>query len=369
MNNIYYKFSGVPRGIVISVIIIFLGILAIVGFYFPLHQNRSVFDCLGLKIEGRNSCLESVLVPLVGEVGPEKVFDQIQQQLSVNKIANPIDCHFIAHYIGKGAYLVGKDRAKAINAVADHWKNWCTGGYMHGVLEAYFKDQKDVAIGPELMRQACAEYGDKEIMRPIGTECFHGAGHAFMHAHKNDILTTLNACNKLSHEWQKYWCGYGAFMELFYSNRPTYDFNRPEYSYDIKGLCEILDIRWKESCYFFSGIVLFVTRPSIEYSEVFRKCDSIQEDQYRDWCYIGTFAPLGGRMTTLEEISRVCKKARSYYITTCIINSSLYFLGYSGENNTKALSFCSGLPKIADREQCVNTLKNEPTLHYQFLHH
>ena len=94
-------------------------------------------------------------------------------------------------------------------------------GYLHGVMQAFFYDNRQTISLKTLTLNACAEYIEKAGAHPeIGNSgrivfgCLHGVGHGLMYASNDDLSASLSACDELSAQWQQLACYDGAFMEL-----------------------------------------------------------------------------------------------------------------------------------------------------------
>ncbi len=136
-----------------------------------------------------------------------KVLSSLQQ---VNP-QNASGCHFIAHKISQAE--VEKNPDKWMEIIGRVSPSNCTGGYLHGVLEAHMATDPSLTINEEAFKTVCDEVYATHKTWFAWRGCVHNMGHLMLVEQEGDIQTAVTSCNKISNEGMRFECLSGAFME------------------------------------------------------------------------------------------------------------------------------------------------------------
>lgn len=116
-------------------------------------------------------------------------------------------CHPVLHVIGARA---GEEYGSVAEAYA-HGDTVCRSGYYHGVLEGLFVENGGEEMVARLDELCAAVRGDGYTYNYFS--CVHGIGHGLMAYFGHDLFASLDACTRLSGEWEQSSCAGGVFME------------------------------------------------------------------------------------------------------------------------------------------------------------
>lgn len=235
-------------------------------------------------------------------------------------------CHPVLHVIGARA-------GEEYGSVAEAYKEgdtFCRSGYYHGVLEGLF-----VAKGGEEMLTRLDEFC-AEVRADGYTynyfSCVHGIGHGLMAYFNHDLFASLDACTRLSGEWEQSSCAGGVFMENVISDTeemPSRFFKEDDLLYP----CTAITGTFATQCYLMqTSHILDVVK---DFGKTFEACrsagvyaatcfQSIGRD-VSGWSYggIDTSLALCGIGETLEERKN------------CVIGAAADYLQAYGEASAR----------------------------------
>ncbi len=208
------------------------------------------------------------LLKLLNEGDPSSVFlvvDTIEGDPSL--IHN---CHEIAHDIGHAAYkLYGFQGAMNFTDVhrTGHAtvQEVCAGGYVHGVLEAASRKDKNFLAHPSVL---CETVPSKSK-----DSCFHGVGHALMFLHKRNVEESLASCRLIGNTFFNSRCFEGVWMELFRKGREVTP-DKDATGFDKENpflLCEETLQDAKRACYLYAVFGYLYFHPK-DYQSAIREC-------------------------------------------------------------------------------------------------
>lgn len=148
---------------------------------------------------------------------------KIGDQLNQNRGLRPIDCHVIAHEIGKSVARGDVD----LEDLFMPYDGVCNGGYIHGALQVYGPSH-DLSEKMETMAKLCIEKSNNKYYPRV--DCLHGLGHAVGKNAGDNVIGALEACKPLIGESEQECIG-GVLMEYYERS----DINASE---DVEVFCE-----------------------------------------------------------------------------------------------------------------------------------
>ncbi len=187
-----------------------------------------------------------------------------------------VQCHQIAHELGRQSIAVTGDVAKAF----EQGTAVCSSGYFHGIVESSLGALADNQL-PEAVSKQCAAVPTEALRR---FNCTHGLGHGLMIRLKGNLFASLQLCDKVEPASDVSACGGGAFMQnimdaLAGSASAVYDRSNLQYP------CDIVPDRHKTACYQMApSLMLFLTERS--FAATFQGCEAAGE-QWQSTCYAG----------------------------------------------------------------------------------
>lgn len=124
---------------------------------------------------------------------------------------NSNGCHFIAHKVSLAE--VEKDPAKWGQIAGQVSATDCTGGFLHGVIEAHMATDPDFTINEESFKKICDDVYRQHRTWFAWRGCVHNMGHLMLVENEGNIGNAIKACDKIEHPEIQYECLSGAFME------------------------------------------------------------------------------------------------------------------------------------------------------------
>lgn len=241
-------------------------------------------------------------------------------------------CHPLAHEVGRAAYSKYTDFGKAMV-----YKNEiCNSGYLHGVIESYFKGVTDMATAVETV---CNDYLDGSF---IAWECYHGVGHGLMFYSDNNLPPSLLTCSSYTTEFRRSACINGVFMENFNTDQKLHP-SRFLKATDPFYPCADQKQEYKGDCYLYAP-TYFLSLHKNKYHNALSWCRSA-EKAFRVTCIQGV-----GAQTMKEQLDRpvfvesVCSFGTSKEEAVCIAGAvDLYINHYGSPKPAKNL--CMKLEK------------------------
>ena len=135
-----------------------------------------------------------------------------QKTLSAVQDIDPkftLGCHLIAHFISIAE--TKKDPSKWKELLQKTDSNSCTGGYVHGILEAHMSSNPDYEISATQIPVICSFLPDANAGGDIN--CSHNLGHILLAQEQDNIGKSVEICNDVQDAKMKYECLSGIFME------------------------------------------------------------------------------------------------------------------------------------------------------------
>lgn len=194
-------------------------------------------------------------------------------------------CHFIAHSISIAETLKDESKWKDILKTLD--PRLCTGGFFHGVIEAYTTLNPEVRINEEFIRSVCQQ----EFENTNEWSCAHLMGHLMLVEAEGDLPEAAQLCTQIQDAHLSYSCNTGAFMEyLTRENLVSHGIGEKanwdeEFTQEMQDICEnnqgtARTACWRELAHLF--VHLFRDNPS----KLYEKCYGASTVESAYQCYI-----------------------------------------------------------------------------------
>ena len=335
------------------------GFLSMVG--------RGTDGCLDRPRTEVRSCHQAAMLEIFQKEGVSAAVQYAQT--ATEGVQTSGECHLLMHALGEAAYEQTPDIKKllALNF------GYCTGGLLHGALEAYFIDQGNMdSFGTEAL-SVCEEF-TKEGQTARSWECLHGVGHALMYLYSNEIFESIRQCDLMPEQWERNVCYFGAFMENSYQHAgagyvgPPIKFIDPN---DPLYPCTAVDGKYKPLCYFFPGNnymwdtmsskgIVFSQLTSEDYERAFDVCNSIiGEQSYRYNCIRGlTVYMYISYPSDDERMLATCALLDSpTQRKACFIHLAKTMYRYDVKNAGTGEAFCRIIPSEF-RQECLSAIGN-----------
>lgn len=118
-------------------------------------------------------------------------------------------CHLIAHSIA--AYETEKNPSDWLALLRKMDQNICSGGLLHGVIEAHSQVDASFVLNGDLVNKIC-DYVAETKGDGGALNCAHIMGHITLAQKKGNIFSSVRVCNEADKKLQ-YECFSGVFME------------------------------------------------------------------------------------------------------------------------------------------------------------
>src|SRR3989344_243137 len=195
-------------------------------------------------------------------------------------------CHLIAHYISLAETKKHPEDWKELLSKQNF--NICTGGFIHGVLEAHMSMDNSFRLDGPAWPLLCGQFS---IESGAKRSCFHNLGHILLVQEQNSIANGVKICSQIKDYTARYECLSGLFMEnLTRLNLKAHGLAEKipwdqVHTEEVKKLCNQYrglpqQACWKEISYMFA--TLYKTNPK----KVFEACYQAPDKTMADACYI-----------------------------------------------------------------------------------
>lgn len=304
-----------------------------------LPAPTSIDGCLAGPEATQSTCLLDYFTAEMRTSGPAHALAILaaNQTRSETMI---VQCHQIAHDLGRQAITVVGDVAKAF----EQGTAVCSSGYFHGVVESSLGELTDAQL-PEAVSKQCAAVPTEGLRR---YNCTHGLGHGLMIRLNGNLFAALQLCDKVEPAGDVPACGGGAFMQnimdaLAGSASAVYDRSNLQFP------CDVVPDRHKTGCYQMApSMMLFLTDRNFD--DAFRGCDAAN-GPWQATCYQGMGREISSSTrrdpkTALER----CSQGAVTGIGHCLYGAAADFVNELGTQE-RAEELCSIAP-IDYEPQC-----------------
>lgn len=303
---------------VLSCLTIVLVILTFLFFLLDYYQSTKQKASLSLESEAqkivaacqkltyREECYAEQFGKLTQKTSASFAKETLPQVQQLDP-KNTLGCHLIAHGIAIAQVQKEPSRWKEFLENQDYYS--CTGGYLHGILEAHSRIDPSFQLTPEKFSEICSDLKDKDIGE---RSCNHNLGHILLAEKSAEIQKAVDVCIQVPNYNASFECLSGTFMEnLTRLNLITHGLAQrlpwnAENTALVEKLCQhyrgiVATACWKEISYMYAA--LYNTEPK----DVFAACKRAPEKIMQDQCYIygagnmvvfSTFNP--------EKLNEVC---------------------------------------------------------------
>lgn len=303
------------------------------------YENETIYHYVFNDVEIRK---------VVYQLGVTRTMEKI---LESSENGSKFDCHIGAHYVGRAAYDVFREKSITMCDAS------CHSGCYHGVMEGLLWDVGQSEM-TDKVREMCALFIEDFSIQ----QCFHGAGHGVLAFSGYNLPSALDWCTDAAGD-AKTSCYGGVFMENVTAavgvsagiNDHTTDwvsFDDPEYP------CTVLseDEAIQQACYEMQTSWMLIVF-SFDYDKVIERCSSIPKSM-RTSCFKSIGRDISG--TTFRDpvkIETFCAKVPDAYFGACIlgaVNTDIDFWG--SDLKGVAIPFCEALVREEARNACYKRI-------------
>jgi hypothetical protein len=306
-----------------------VSIFVFLTIYFVTHQNLL---CEGTPKESLD-CFVRYYTAMTESHGVSFALSDLEKRS--DKIG--IDCHQVAHVIGRAAIM----RYDTVGEAFKNGSNICMSGFYHGVMEGIFSKYGETYLNRESINNICRDFRDQGEETLGFVNCTHGMGHGILDVTHDDLFRSLDICGLLSVSAERERCYGGVFMENIITDGKNH-ISKYLKDDDIFYPCTAVREEYKNACYLYQP--LYILRTS-NFHDTFAVCSRADTDEHKKECYQGI-----GMQTNSSEVSLArknlffCLKGETAAMQSSCISgaASSYFLLHS-EDNTEI--YCVNLPE------------------------
>lgn len=239
--------------------------------------------------------------------------------ISALKVLNTIDvqsrgCHLIAHMIAIAETEKNPDRWKDLISKMDI--NMCSGGLVHGVLEAHTRYDNNFTLNSKTIDEICT-FVEGNFGKQGEYNCSHIMGHLALSQELGNFQKALDFCNGITPQ-RKYECYSGVFMENeTRDNLVIHDgFIKVKWDDDFikvqEGICsqysdEQANACWREISH------LYVARYQDDPFKVFKACSRAPTKKATEDCYVHASTIIVVSIyTSKDDLISVCAPLESH---------------------------------------------------------
>lgn len=203
---------------------------------------------------------------------------------------NTNGCHFISHKISQAQ--TEKDPSRWREVIKRVSPSNCTGGFLHGVIEAHMATDPNFTINEDSFKKICDDVYAKHRTWFAWRGCVHNMGHLILVEQDGNIQNAVTACDKINNSGTQYECLSGAFMEKITGENllahglldhiPSWD---ERLSKNTEELCKNYSGTSARACWKVISYVYFATS-NHDPVGLYEKCQRAPESSMRDECFI-----------------------------------------------------------------------------------
>jgi tetratricopeptide (TPR) repeat protein len=279
---------------------------------------------------------------VIEQYGPEETLPHFKRLLP-----NGLDCHQIAHSIGRVMYEVYDTEAFGLCTLD------CHSGCYHGAIEAYFRDHGTTNLVKDV-EKLC----DSGLSYFVYHQCLHGIGHGLTAWAEYEILDALEACDQLPNGKES--CYSGVFMENIVRGLSHEESSNTNYLNENPHFpCTVVNIRYRSACYFYQSSRMLQLWGG-DFEKVGKACAEASEPYQRN-CFLSMGRDVGGvyRGDTAEAIVACSTGAKGQHRDDCLAGAVQDFFWEPGAQDV-ALKFCQ-LVESANKNTCYDVIISRAT--------
>lgn len=206
-------------------------------------------------------------------------------------------CHLMAHNIS--AAEVERKPLRWRELLGEQEYNFCSGGFIHGILEAHIGQDPSFALDHTKFEDICSSV-------KIGkASCFHNLGHLLLVEKYNSIPASVAECNLLTNPTAHYQCLSGMFMEnLTRLNLKSHKLAKPfawnlANARKIESLCKTYIGEAEKAC-FVELSYMYASVYGTVPEDVYSACQRAPTKEIGDECYLYG----AGNMLTFSQFKK-----------------------------------------------------------------
>jgi hypothetical protein len=293
---------------------------------------------------------------------PKKALELLKREIKSDRYLAK-NCHSVAHQIGKSALKMYGSFA----AATPYQDAICNSGFVHGVIEATFKDSRDISRD---LNEVC-----KDATQNLYTkwECFHGIGHGVMYYTNNNLPLSLQFCSSFKSDFERGNCANGVYMENFNSEQSLHPSTFVKND-DLFYPCFEPNSIDRDACFYYAP-VRFLELNNHNYIEAMQWCSGA--GSFAESCKSGVSGQaVKDYFDDLSAVEQLCSSVGKADQSNCIQSAVTMVVNMHG-NTQDASAFCESLSSkdfkrtcssqvLIEEEQFKSTEKKSSGVRFRF---
>ncbi len=309
-------------------------------------QNNTYIPTKELSVEAYTAAKEE-FVAMVKMHDPKFALTELREKIKTDDMLLR-SCHALTHDIGHAAYEKYGDFGEAMQ----YQDEICNSGYLHGIIETYFRKSADVFLA---MKTVCNAY---PLGKYLSWECYHGIGHGLMYYTSNDLPKSLKLCGSYESAFARENCINGVFMENFNTDQklhPSLFLNKNDPFYP----CQEQSLGNKGICYLYAP-TYYLSLHKNDYTGALRWCTGAGfAYQYTCISGVGSQA-IKENINDPKFVEGICMSGESAWVAPCIGGMVGLYINHSG-SLLPAKILCEQL-EVSHRRICHRSIEQSATL-------
>lgn len=258
-------------------------------------------------------------------------------------------CHVIAHRMA--AAEMEKDPSKWGDLVKKVDQNFCSYGFIHGVIEARSRFEPEFAVNPKSIEQICDLISGGTRVRGTDQSCAHIMGHVVLAEKEGSVPQAIAVCDKIEEKLQ-YQCNSGIFMENFTRDNlvahgiAEYAPWGEETIQSQEELCLSHEDSISAKACWMEVSHLYANKYPFQPEKVYKECQKAPSELFREECYMHSIQTLLEKPNPTDAyLLSLCEPFRTrgrYYECEGVIVHS--YINSSLKLTSKAFEYCAMVP-------------------------
>ena len=348
------KINIEPRHL-LFIFILFALIVFLINFQQPTYRNvakegitansineskvltvRDIFKC------GNNTtCMDSISQSMMKVRSAKELLAELDE-LGKGDSQILLQCHPIAHSIGRMLYKKLSDESKHVADVFQQCDHTCHSGCFHGAMERVFfagESGGEDHVTPQILREkvptVCKDFAPQSYGN-LKFQCLHGLGHAVVFFNNYNLTDSLKICDLLASDWDSFSCYGGAFME----NVAALDKSKRVLNDDPHFPCNAIEEKYRSSCYMMQTSRMLEL--GFSYEKIGNECENV--GTYRNTCMQSLGRDASNDARKDPKSAPICVQLQTEMDKQFCMMGLVYALSDNSWDGRYAFPYCDNLP-------------------------
>ncbi len=264
-----------------------------------------------------------------------------------------IQCHPIAHSIGRMLYKKLSEDDKHLGDVFQECDHTCHSGCFHGSMERVFFSDEPVGT-PHLTMKILKEKSpficgvfEYSAKGNIKFQCLHGLGHALMFFTDYNLTESLKLCDLQPSGWDQSSCYGGVFMENVFAQNKSQRYLTSDPHFP----CNAIEEKYRRDCYVMQTSRMYEL--GLSYEEIGKECENA--GNYRRQCMQSLGRDVSSDARKDPTSATICTNLPTQKDIEFCVDGITYALADNSWDGRYAFPYCDTLSD-EHKEYCYTTV-------------